>query len=102
MNQQQFDTIFTALYFALSTHNKDAGITIRKGRSFFAEGYAVIELDQGYSLKLELADLVAYRDASPVKKQRLLGGLIGQARMALTGTESAVNTSQDSREKNEA
>ena len=88
MNQQQFDTIFTALYFALSTHDKNSGITFRKGRSFFSEGYALIELDRDHHLQLELADLAAYRDAGALKKQRLLDGLIGQARLALSVAEN--------------
>lgn len=96
MNQQQFDRLFTALYFALSAHSQSDGIAFRKGQSFYKDGYALIEFDQGYSLKLELADVLAFRDASTLKKQRLLEGLIGQARLALSGgeTQSRVNSSE--------
>lgn len=83
MNQLQFDALFTALYFALSASNKASGIDFRKGRSFFTEGYALIEFGDAYTLKLELADLVTYRDAGASRKQRLIEGLIGQARLAL-------------------
>lgn len=80
MNREEFEHLFSALYFAISAHAKASGLTFRSAKSFPSEGYGTIEFGDNLVLTVNTADLEAFREASNLECQALIDGLVAQTR----------------------